>query len=111
MIIEADFMREYRIDTGQALREGMSWRRFQVLLLGLSGESRLAALCAQMTEDKPTRPGSRPATRQEAQEADGKVLRGDDALRFFVNSMGAPASVLADVKKEATNPQGETAHV
>lgn len=36
--MEADFQREYGLDLGQCV-QGMSWRRFKVLLAGLSGDS------------------------------------------------------------------------
>jgi hypothetical protein len=39
-LIEADFQREYGIDLGASLGE-LTWRRFCVLLGGLSADSRL----------------------------------------------------------------------
>ncbi|WP_017972528.1 Gp15 family bacteriophage protein [Actinopolyspora halophila] len=47
MAIEADFMREYRIDDSELAR--LSWRRFLVLLHGLSPE----ALYPQLVEKTP----------------------------------------------------------
>lgn len=46
MVIEADFKREYDIDLVEALPD-MSWRRFSILLGGLSGNSRFAGIVHQ----------------------------------------------------------------
>lgn len=50
-IIEADFQREYGINLIAACND-MSWRRFLILLRGLSAESALA-MSIQMDKNKP----------------------------------------------------------
>lgn len=51
-MIEADFLREYRIDLREVLRDdSFSWRRFFALLRGLSPQSAYAnAIATRMRE-------------------------------------------------------------
>lgn len=68
--IEADFEREYGINLGSDVW-GMSWRRFVVLLRGLSGRSGWATLARIATKD-----GTR------------KTIRGADVDAYF-DGLGA----------------------
>lgn len=80
-IVEADFWREYRIDITADLGR-ISWRRFLMLLGGLSGSSRLAARL--LAKDGP-RGGSGSGG------GPRRVIRGDDveAVESLLKSLAA----------------------
>lgn len=57
-MIEADFAREYGMDLTAELAAGLSWRRFRVLLAGLSASSRWMLAAASETPPGPLLSGA-----------------------------------------------------
>lgn len=78
----------------------MTWRRFQTLLFGLSGESRLAYQLHDEDEKAQGRTGVTATGRNPTPTDNAPLLRGDAALQFFEQSFGRFA-------QKGANPGGE----
>lgn len=76
--MEADFLREYRIDLVRELPQ-LSWRRFLVLLAGLSSESRIA----QLHHAEEAEEGTLPSPGSPQREAVQEIQNGEQGSAFF----------------------------